>query len=76
MRLIAYTVNLEKSAFEADDEVQEVPSPNALALASRAIALVDLNQEPSIDADPMLVNLMNHWKAMGLQQDLSGSEAN
>ena len=35
-----------------------------------------MNEEPSIDADPRLVNLMNHWKAMGLQQDLSGSEAN
>lgn len=76
LRLIAYTVNLEKSAFEADDEVQEVPSPNDLALATKAIALVDSNEEPSIDADPRLVNLIKNWKVMGLQQDLAGSEAN
>ena len=69
-------INLEKSAFEADDEVQEDPSPKALALATKAIALVNLNEEPSIDADPRLVNFMNNWKVMGLQQDLSGSEAN
>jgi hypothetical protein len=37
---------------------------------------VNLNEEPSIDADPRLVNFMNNWKVMGLQQDLSGSEAN
>jgi len=35
-----------------------------------------LNEEPSIDADPRLVNLINNWKVMGLQQDLAGSEAN
>jgi hypothetical protein len=76
LRLIAYTIQQEKSSFEADDEVQEVPSPNDLALATKAIALVDLNEEPSVDADPRLVNLINNWKVMGLQQDLAGSEAN
>jgi hypothetical protein len=76
LRLIAFTVTQDRSAFDNLDQVQEDPSPNALSLATKAIALVELNQEPSVDADPRLINLMNHWKAMGLQQDLAGSEAN
>ena len=74
--MIAFTVTQDRSAFVNLDQVQEDPSPNALSLATKAIALVDLNEEPSVDADPRLVNLMNNWKVMGLQQDLAGSEAN
>jgi hypothetical protein len=76
LRLIAFTVTQDRSAFDNLDQVQEDPSPNALSLATKAIALVDANEEPSVDADPRLANLVNNWKVMGLQQDLAGSEAN
>jgi hypothetical protein len=76
LRLIAFTVTQDRSAFDNPDEAQEDLSPNTLALATKAIALVDLNEEPSVDADPRLANLVNNWKVMGLQQDLAGSEAN
>ncbi len=74
--LIAFTVTQDRSAFDNLDQVQENPSPNALSLATKAIALVDLNEEPSSDADPRLANLIKNWKVMGFQQDLAGSEAN